>query len=55
MSDFAKNVANEWDDAMVSPADVWRQTLYKGFEAHLGSIQTKQMNNKWEIESLDEA
>lgn len=55
VSDFAKNVANEWDDAMVSPADVWRQTLYKGFEAHLGSIQTKQMNNKWEIESLDEA
>lgn len=54
-SDFAKNVANEWNDAMVSPADVWRQTLYKGFEAHLGSIQTKQMNNKWEIESLDEA
>ena len=54
-SDFSKNVANAWNDAMVSPADVWRQTLYKGFEAHLGSIQTKQMNNKWEIESLDEA
>lgn len=54
-SDFAKNVANAWNDAMVSPADVWRQTLYKRFEAHLGSIQTKQMNNKWEIESLDEA
>lgn len=54
-SDFAKNVANAWNDAMVSPVDVWRQTLYKGFEAHLGSIQTKQMNNKWEIESLDEA
>lgn len=54
-SDFVKNTADDWNNAMVSPADVWRQTLYKGFEAHLGSIQTKQMNNKWEIESLDEA
>lgn len=54
-SDFVKNIANDWNNAMVSPADVWRQTLYKGFEAHLGSIQTKQMNNKWEIENLDEA
>lgn len=55
VSDFVKNTADDWNNAMVSPADVWRQTLYKGFEAHLGSIQTKQMNNKWEIESLDEA
>lgn len=42
-------------DSLVSPVDVWRQTLYKGFEAHLGSLQSKQMKNKWEIEDLDEA